>query len=233
MTSPHLARPKPGLAFCILVPFAIWLIPAIIAVGLFVYGVMASEDTVDDFARIEVGQEADVELETGEYRVWAERDSSTETLFSSSVEVTIVAAAGGEPIVLESYGTSLTYDFGSRHGEAVSTFEIVEAGTYTVSVTSAAADVERVAIGTENPLATAGKYVVGGVVVGTIGFILAIIALIVFLVRRSRSKRRLASAATGFGSGGFGPGGYGPGPQAPPSGWGAPPGGYPPSGPSV
>lgn len=248
MTSPHLDRPKPGLAFCILVPIVIWLIPAIVAVGLFVRGFTSFQGTIDDFARVEVGEQADVQLDTGDHRVWAESDGGDDSFYPSSVSMTIVSADGGDVVELEPYSvaSSLSYSDGSRHGEAVHTFEITEAGLYTVEVTTAAPTVERVAIGTENPVAITGRYILAGIAVGSIGFLLAIIALIVFLVRRSRSKRRLASANAGFGPpGSFGPpGGFGPPPVGPPpagpphagapQAWtNVPPGGYPPAGPSA
>jgi hypothetical protein len=70
------------------------------------------------------------------------------------------------------------------------------------------------------------------VIIGTVGFLIALILMIVLLVKRGRSKRRITQAA--FQSGGYG-GGYPPqggGGYPPQGGGGYPqqPGGYPPPG---
>lgn len=231
--SATLEKPKPGLALALLLPLAIWIAFSVVAVVLFFMAFQRAEDVADDLARVPAGEAAEVDLASaGDYRIWLERPGASEEFaLSATAEIT---GPDGEAIPARDYDTNLEYDDLS----AVLTFEAPEAGTYTFTVTesgfSESTGDTQFAIGKANPVGELGKGAVFMVIVGAVGFVIALILMIILLVRRGRSKRRITQAA--FGSGGYGPGGFGgPGgyPQTagnPPAGGYPQPGGYPPPG---
>ena len=233
MTAP-IAKPKPSLAAAILIPLLIWILFSIGAGYMAFRGFQDYTSAIDGFARIEPGTPTEVTLKSsGEYRVWAEfpQSESGVTPIASGITVTVVDADGNE-VAVDDYVGTLSYSDGDREGVAVSTFSIDEPGDHTITATvdAFANQPDRLAIGTANPLTEIGKGVLLMVVVGTVGFLIALILFIVMLVRRGRSKRALAPAyAPGYPAPAYGaPGGYPPPqPGYPPQGYGAP-AAYPP-----
>lgn len=222
-----LEKPKPGLAAALLIPFVIWVVASIVAVVFLVMGIQRAEDVYDDFARIDASTPTEVELtSTGGYRIWLERPGDDSSDFGITEAATAtVTGPDGEDVPVRTYSGSLEYN----DATAVLTFDIDEAGTYTIEADEAtfssdpSAGPARFAIGKGNPFAEAGKGILLMILIGTVGFVIALILMIVMLVKRGRSKRRITQASFqggGYGGGYGAPGGY---PQ---------PGGYPPPGPS-
>ena len=220
--SATLEKPKPGLALALLLPLAIWGVASIVAVVLFVMGFQRAEDVADDLARVPADQPTEVDLSSaGDYRIWLDRPGVSDE-FGVGATATITGP-DGESVPARDYVGNVEYNDLS----AVLTFEAPEAGTYTFTVTetgfSDSTSDTQFAIGKGNPFAEVGKGALLMVIVGTIGFVIALIVMIVLLVRRGRSKKRITQSA--FASGAYGgqgsfggPGGY---PQQ---------GGYPPPG---
>lgn len=216
-------KPKPsGLLY--LLPLAIWIGFSIVAVVLGVRGFAGYERTIDDFARIDSGSTATVDLKSsGGYRVWLERPGLDDDSLRPSTTVT-VTAAGGAPVTVEAYdsSTTLSYSRDGRDAVAVHTFDVSRPGEHTITAAGEAGD--RFAIGQDNPITEGAKgaaYLVG---LGTLGFVIAAIIAIVIAVKRGRSKKQIhqATMASAYGS----PSGYG----GPSYGGPPPPQGYPASG---
>ncbi len=208
--------PKPGLAAAILVPLFLWLVTSGIGVALIVAGVAKVPGAIDDLDRARVGEETQLDLDAGDYRVFIEGNGVTDAFASPSADVTISGPDG--PVSLSPYGanTTLEYAFNNHEGTAAYTFTAPSSGQYTVSVASSDPSVQGIALGAQNPLTVGIPLVVIGVIVGTVGFLVALIVLIVLLVKRGRSKKRIfqAQAAAYQPGGGYQPG-YPQGPWGP------------------
>lgn len=227
-----LEKPKPGgLAF--LLPVLLWIVTSVIAVVLLVQGVRSAEDTFDDFARIEPGQDTQVELSSsGGYRVWLERPGINESSATEPGTIVTITDSDGNQVNADYYVGSLDFSSGGRDATAVQTFSVDEPGTFTINATVSDAGGGTFLVGKGNPVSETAKGLGLFFLVGTLGFVIALIILIVMLVKRSRSKKRIRQAAFGATPGygpapaygaapGYGPPGY---PQSPvgPS-YGAPP----------
>lgn len=189
-----LQKPKPGVAAAILVPLGVWILFSAVAVVILIGGITSIEGTVDDFDRVaadDTGHEVD--LDAGDYRIFAEGPNANEEYFTPSVVVTVTDSAGND-VPTGFYVGSLRYGAGGHEGTAVYTVDIPQDGTYTVTASSADGRVRNVALGTENPLATVGVAIALFFVVGGIGFLIALILLIVLLVKRGRSKKQIFQA---------------------------------------
>ncbi len=221
--SATLEKPKPGLAAALLIPFAIWLVSGVVAIVFLVGGITRAEDISDDFARVPSGQSTTVDLtDAGGYRIWIDCPGSSGDYSSPSATATITGP-DGETITASTYSGSLTYN----DLEAVLTFNAPSAGQYTFQITEdsfSSCGGREFAIGKDNPFAAVGTGILLMIVIGSVGFLIALILMIIMLVKRGRSKKRITQAAIQSGAyGGYG-GGYGP------PGGGYPPGGYPPPG---
>ena len=160
------------------------------AVGIAVRGVQQSGDIVDGFARFDSGDTATVELKSsGGYRVWLERPGVDGEV---SPEVTVTVTKDGEDVAVSPYDSDLDFSIDGRDGTAVSTFDAPEAGRYEISAQSPGGG--QFAVGKANPLSEAAKAVGLMVLVGTIGFLIALVLVIVIAVKRSRSKKRIREA---------------------------------------
>ncbi len=199
---------KPGR-----IPLRLALIFGVLGLAMIVVGavllVNGSLDKVNKFARVSVGGGGGtVHLSrTGKYVGYYETPSNAN--HHALVQMAMRSASGGE-VKLHLYGrnSSLTYDTGGRHGEALFTFTIAKSGDYQVQVKADQAPAgAKVAFGESiaHNLVTGVLLVIPGVLL----LVAAIILLIVGLVRRSRYNKRVRS------------GGYpaGPPPGYPPQGW--------------
>lgn len=231
--SAHLEKPKPGLAAAILIPLVIWVVFSVVATVFLVRGFQSYTDIIDDFARVESGQQATVSLKSGGFRVWIERSALDEDVRPPTTVT--VEAADGTPVQVDQYdlSTNLTYSDGDTEGQAVHTFNIDEPGDYTITATADDGQPAEFAIGKDNPVSEIGKGFALFFGIGIVGFLIALILLIVMLVKRGRSKKRItqarfAGAQQGYpaygAQGGYGAPGYGaPGGYGGQQGWGTPP----------
>lgn len=161
-----------------------WIGGGIIVLGIAaailfgVLGFIGIADKVDDFARVSPGSDTVRIDSTGEYVIYSETGS-----FFVSVEV---LSPDGEPVRTSRYLTDLNYTFGGNSGQAVATFDADDTGRYTITTDS------DIAIGTS----IAGdllRTILIPFVIGGLGFLIGLIVIIVTAVKRSGSKKRLAS----------------------------------------
>lgn len=184
------------------VALIIFVVTAVVGVVMIVISIGTVADTIDSFAEIDVPGTAEVRLSEGEYWVFA--GSPTDAVLRQ-VDVRITAPDGRT--------LSLTSDFGqyeaSSGGDQFSSLgrvDIDEAGVYTFE-TAGPSDTS-VRIG-KLPIARIVGLLVGGIAIGALGFLIAVIVLIVTLVRRGRKKKELAGT---YGAPGTYPGGPPPAP---------------------
>ncbi len=214
LPTPGQVRPR-GTAF--LIPVGIFLLGLVLMVVLIVNGFRRTNQIVDDFDRVSVGESETFDLEAGGYRVWIEGPGVDEGF--ELVEYNIVSADDGDPLVTSSFTGSLTYTLSGHTATAFETFDLDESGEYEVtldSVSSGRSD-RNLAIGQDNPLRAIVRGIVFGILAAVLGFIVALVVAIVLFVKRGKSKRAMA------GQPGPPAGGYG-------YGYGYPPQGYPPQG---
>ena len=170
-----------------------WVGGAVAVVGIVatvvwvVTGVRGFTRQVDDFQRVDVGDEAPVTLdEPGGYTIYYEGPNAE--LGDPDVDVTIrgPGISGGS---LDDYDGTLTYTVGGREGRAVLTVDIDEPGTFVLAATSFD-DEGQVAIGRSVAPALV-RTIVGGVVLGlyTLGGTTGIV-LLTALRRRDARRRR-------------------------------------------
>lgn len=208
-------KPKPGgLAF--LIPVAIWIVSSIVAIVFVVMGVANSNSVIEDFARIDDGTTATVELKSaGGYRVWLERPGVDDSFLDPTADVTVTR--DGDPITVERYVGSLSYSGDGRDGEAIYTFNAPEAGEYEITGVVTDGEGGTFAVGKGNPPGEIARGFLLMFAIGTLGFLVALVILIVLFVKRGRSKRSIRQAAAGaYPQQGYGPPGYPPAGSAPP-----------------
>lgn len=212
-------KPKPGGA-AFLIPVAIWIIASIVAFVFLFMGFARSNSVIEDFARIDDGTTATVDLRSsGGYRVWLERPGVDDTFLDPTADVTVTR--DGDPITVERYVGSLSYSGDGKDGTALYTFNAPEAGEYEITGVVTDARGGTFAVGKGNPPGEIARGVVLMLAIGTLGFLVALVILIVLFVKRGRSKRSIRqAAASAYPSQGYGPPGY---PQAGPGGPGYPP----------
>jgi hypothetical protein len=184
---------------------------------------------VDGFQRVSLAQRsATLHFAAGNYLAYYEApDYNTNSNTVPVVDVQMRNVHTGQFVGGQLYGgganhkvKSLTYDYNGHHGAALYQFTIKQGGAYVVAVAaspgSSASPRADIAFGKS----IAGGLAAGGIVaiVGVLLIIAAIVLLIVGLVQRSRSRKRIAAAQ---GYGGPTPGyGY---PPPPHGNWGPPP----------
>ena len=210
--------PKAGFFWAL----GIFLVTAVIGGVLFVLGIRQLVDDIDGSQRISAPGQDDLQLETGDAWVFASVPfGSAEDL----VNVRITDPNGAtQTLSQETIPTSSANTDGEQF-VPLGFFSVDTPGTYRFEIE--APEGTDVRVGT----LALGKmlgFIFGGIGVGFIGFVIALILLIVTLVRRGSRKKQQRAAAYGAGGypGASGPGyaptpGYGPQPQQPqqPSAW--------------
>lgn len=225
--------PKAGFFWAL----GIFVVTAVTGIVLVVLGVRQFVDDIDGSRPISAPGEDSLQLEEGDTWVFAsvpfgsaeeqvnvritDPDGATRTLSQETVP-TGSASTDGEQFVPLGF------------------FSVDTPGTYRFVVD--APEGTEVRVGTLS-LGTLVAFVFGGMAVGFIGFVIALIILIVTLVRRGSRKKqqRAADYASGYPGGGYPGGGYAtagtqPTQQWPPAGQSpppqAPPGQWPPQDPT-
>ena len=229
-------------------PLWIALIFGVVGIALLVVGGVVGFtqglQKVDGFSRVPIATgRGTADFPTaGNYVAYYEASNVTSSVRQVPLPIVEIRSPSGQVQRLDTlYGgssraslqlrRSVTYQYHGHNGVAIYQFHIAEPGRYDVLVEATGAEAPGADIAFGKSIATG--LAVGGIlaVVGVLAIIVAIILLIVGLVQRSRSRRRLA-AAHGYGGP---PPGYGyppPGSGFPPPGSGYPPpgSGYPPPG---
>ena len=189
MASPVNARPKlPFAGFWIaLVIFVVSAIAGIVMVAIAV-GTVAN--AISDFAEIDVPQTAEVRLGSGEYWVFAGTPSDS-SISATAVDVT-VTAPDGSFVVLTSELGSYDAETGGLSFTSLGRIDVQSAGVYTFETNGPGEATVRVG---QLPIGRFVGLLVGGIVIGGLGFLVALILVIVTLVRRSSAKKRVAAAS--------------------------------------
>lgn len=203
----------------------------ILGIVLVVAGARSLINGFDDLERVPIDGGGIVRIEDpGTQTIYAERPSSqggssfsTNTFsgFGPNVAVRVIGPDGVD-VPVSTGGATETYTFDGREGVSIGTFDAATDGEYRIVTRNqdGASGVGRyttIAVGTGLELSGIGA-ILGGVFGGGLVVLIGIVVVIIFAVRRSRSKKRLAQ-----GSGPY-PGAYG----APVAGWPAAPGYAPP-----
>jgi hypothetical protein len=205
--------PKAGFFWAL----GIFLVTAIAGAVLIALGISSIVDEIDDFQRIDVPADTEVRLEEGDNWVFAGADS---TASADQVEVTVTAPDGTVLNVITDDFTGAETSTDGQQFSPLGFIEVEQAGTFRFVTEGPPGSTVRV--GTLE-LGRIVGLLVGGAAVGGIGFLLAMILLIVTLVRRGSAKKRQRAAAYA----GSYPGGPPSYPGAPPSYPGPPPPTYP------
>ena len=156
------------------------------AVLWFVSSLGGISNQVDAFQRVRVPGEASMQLEARTYVVYYEGLTADEVV--PPLEIEIADARTGTPLVIGSYGGSLTYSVSGHEGSAVGTVTPAHAGAYAIRT-----DSDRRASGASVALGRSltwpilrgilGTFAIGGLLAGS-----GVILLIVTGVRRSRAR---------------------------------------------
>ena len=179
---------KPLVGF-IIAP-AIFVLTTIIGIALIVMSISTIANTIDGFEAVDAGQTRRIALSTGEYYVFA--GAATESA-TNAVEVMIFDPSGVS--VSPNYGgSSYSADSGGQYFASIGSFDATVAGIYTVEVSGPPGTTARIG---KVPAGRIVALLVGGIVVGTLGFVAAVIVLIIAIVRRSRATMRARAAMVG------------------------------------
>ena len=206
-----------------------WLGGALIVLGVvggIIWGVTAFvgfQDAIDDFERVPVGNTEVIDLDEGEYVVYAERGGGLPlSAFLGEVRMRPAGEEGADEIEFEPYVTEFTYDFGARTGRAQFTFTIEDAGEYAVRVADAPGTTATTAAFGPSVAGELVSAILGGFIIAGVGVVAGVALLIVTGMRRRKHRQRHWLDAGG--PGGTQPGTWNPAPPPSPGAWGAPPG---------
>src|SRR3954449_12104031 len=185
---PPKVRPS---GFFYLLPVLLVVVGGIAAIIAIVSGVRSYSDTIEGFARVPVGQSGTVQIDgTGGYTVFYEPGKSDTSSFDESdphPPLRILDPSGTD-VALHDYNGLGTYSSSGYVGFAVQTFNVDTKGDYQVQTGSTLPGI--VAIG-RSPFHKITRGVLGGLALGFLGFVAAIVVLIIWMVSRGRSKRRI------------------------------------------
>jgi hypothetical protein len=215
-----------------------------IALGiiLVVVGAKSLLSGFDDLQRVPIQGGGVVRFEeSGTQTIYAERPSTSGgTSFSTNSYSTFVPDVGirvigpdGGDVAVSRGGASETYNYDGREGVKIGSF-FAEAGEYRIVTQvqdgGATGRYSTIAVGNGLELSGIGA-ILGGIFGGGLVVVIGIIVVIVFSVRRSRSKKRINQgtypggpgggwpAAPGYAGAGYAGAGYGAPQAAPGGGW--------------
>ena len=165
-----------------------------VAIAWVVVGLRGFARQVDDFQRVDVGDEGEVTLsEAGGYTIYYEGPGANDSEADIPEINVAVEGPGVDDSALDDYDTELTYSVGGHEGRAVLTLRVEEPGTYLLRVSSEDDAEGEVAIGPS----VGGRLVrslVGAVVIGLWSVGGAIGIILVTALRRRDARRRPPAA---------------------------------------
>lgn len=166
----------------------VFVVTAVVGVVMIVLALVTFVDAVGDFRQVRPGETRALLLDPGDWYVVV--GGPTGAVASTRVSVLDPA---GQPPERVSDPASVDVDLNGVHFEAVGAFRVPSVGAYEVSV-EGPPDAE-VRIG-RVPLTRFVVLLVAGIGVGGIGFVAAVVLLVVGLVVRSGAKKRRATPAS-------------------------------------
>jgi hypothetical protein len=191
-TPPHVPAPtrpqKLPKAGFIWAPI-VFVLSGIIGIAMFAGSFVALASMISDFKTVDAGQTTDLQLGSGEWYVFAGAGSS---FGLSQVSVSITDPSGVQ-VVPKSTSDDYSSTTNGTQYQSIGSFDVPSAGSYTVEVAGPSgtrAKIGQISLGLFLGL------LIGGIAVGAIGFVVALIILIVTIVRRSRIRRRTSGPAT-------------------------------------
>ena len=167
----------------------VFVVTATIGLALIVLSVGTIANAIADFKTVDAGQSLEVDLSKGEYHVFAGGPSSSSL---AGVSVGITDPRGAQVSPKES-SDSYSAEVDDSRYESIGSFDAVTAGTYRIEVRGPAGSSARIG---KIPIGRTVGLMVGGIVVGAVGFVIALIILIVTIVRRGRIRRSYAGPGT-------------------------------------
>jgi hypothetical protein len=164
------------------------LVPAALIV-LSVLSFMRLVDNIEGMQRLVAPGERTLTLERGDYRVFAESESTVDGVAYSNERYSVRCAvtANGEPLKLESTTAKITYSMGGYAGRAIFVFTMPAAGTAQLTCTTEDGKAV-VAVGTG-----VGTSLIAALLTGLFGFFGIFGAFTIVFVLRRRSLKRTAA----------------------------------------
>lgn len=164
----------------------IFVLTTAIGIGMVVSSFLVLASSISGFKAVDAGEISKVQLGKGEWYVFG---GASTTFGMQQITIDITDPSGSQ-VVPNTSATSYSADDNGMKYESFGSFDVKSAGTYTVRVDGPPGTTAR--IGQISLLSFIGL-LVGGIAIGSLGFVLALVVLIVTLVRRSRSKRTMAT----------------------------------------
>jgi hypothetical protein len=178
---------KTGIVWAI-VTFAV---TAIVGIVMIVLGVTTIANMVKDFAKVPVPGQTTIQLSSGEQWIFVSRSNGSRANIDS-VDVTVTDPNGSTVPI--SYDSGQSANSNGNDFESLGSFDAPTSGRYSIETTGPAQAGIRIG---KIPFLRIGLLIGGGVAVGGLGFVIAMIVLIVALVRRSRVKKANQAASHG------------------------------------
>lgn len=193
-------------------PSAWWyLLPAVLVVAGAVAAVLMVASALDRISDID-RQRGDEVIAVGDRQlsVFADVPPLSSAGAAGAGACTLAPVNGGEAVLTEGSGVELTLDAGSHHWVRIG---VVPSGTPTGAYTLSCAghSNDALAVAATDQIKSGAFLLVAGIVTAVGGFVSALIALIVVIALRSRSKNRLRREEA-LASGYQPPSGYPPSP---------------------
>jgi len=163
----------------------IFVLTTAIGIGMVVGSFLVLASSITGFKAVDAGEVSKMQLGTGEWYVFG---GASTTFGMQQITIDIIDPSGAQ-VVPNTSATSYSADDNGMKYESFGSFDVKTAGTYTVRVDGPPGTTAR--IGQISLLGFIGL-LVGGIAIGSLGFVLALVVLIVTIVRRSRSKRTMA-----------------------------------------
>ena len=169
---------------------AIFVLTSAIGVAMIIGSFFVLASSITGFKAVEAGQSTTMQLSTGEWYVFGGASTS---IGMSAITIDIVDP-NGVRVVPNTSASSYSADDNGMKYESFGSFDVKTAGTYTVTVDGPTGTSARI-----GKISLAGfiGLLVGGIVLGAVGFLVALVVLIVTIVRRTRAKRVMAPPAPG------------------------------------
>jgi len=165
----------------------VFVVTAVIGIVMIAVSVVTIADAVGNFHTVRAGRTATVRLAPGEWYVVLGGPGST----WRQVQVQVLGA-DGRSVTKNASSTHVSVDASGKHYDSAGSFDVSRTGAYRVTVDGPAGTEARIG---QVPFGRFIGLLVGGIVIGAIGFIAAVVLLVVGLVVRANAKKRRSGVA--------------------------------------